>query len=189
MNTITELLQRLGVVFQAENRVLAVEVGLQAVHIDVLRYLSRCNRYSNTPAAVGKFLNSTKGTVSQSVKVLEREKLISKLSDAQDGRVVRLRLLKKGASLLRNIDEQSAILAATRQLGVGESKALAGSLTELLRRAQIHNESRSFGVCKTCRFFTKLESGGFQCGVTKEPLSTDDSSRICVEHENANSEL
>ncbi|MEM7277555.1 MAG: MarR family winged helix-turn-helix transcriptional regulator [Pseudomonadota bacterium] len=117
MNNISELLQKLGVVTHAENRGLAIGAGLQSVHIDVLRYLSRCNRYSNTPAAVGKFLNSTKGTVSQSVKVLEREKLISKLSDAQDGRVVRLRLLKKGAQLLKQIDSESALQSATAQPG------------------------------------------------------------------------
>ncbi|MDH5502383.1 MAG: MarR family winged helix-turn-helix transcriptional regulator [Gammaproteobacteria bacterium] len=184
MNNILQLIQRLAVVAQAENRQLAGIAGLQPVHLDVLRYLARCNRYSNTPAAVGQFLGSTKGTVSQSVKVLEREMLISKLSDANDGRVIRLRLLKKGRDLIKRVDEESVIHAATEDVGAGERKVLENSLAALLRRAQRRNGSKSFGVCSTCRFFTPLADGGFLCGMTNEPLSVDDSLRICVEHEN-----
>ena len=183
MNNILQLIQRLAVVAQAENRRLAALAGLQPVHLDVLRYLARCNRYSNTPAAIGQFLGSTKGTVSQSVKVLEREKLISKLSDAKDGRVIRLRLLKKGTDLLKRVDEDSAIHAAAEDIGTDGRKVLANSLTALLRSAQRRNRSKSFGVCSTCRSFTRLANGGFQCGITNEPLTVDDSYQICVEHE------
>ena len=183
VSEISELLQRLGVMAQAENRQLAGTAALQPVHIDVLRYLARCNRYSNTPAAVGQFLNTTKGTVSQSVKVLEREKLISKLADAKDGRVVRLRLLRKGVRLLAQIESESTIQAAAGRLGDAEQAELENSLTSLLRNAQQLNDSRSFGVCKTCRFFNRLDGGRFQCGITGEPLSSDDSHKICVEHE------
>lgn len=184
MKEIVQLIQRLAVVAQEENRRLAGSAGLQPVHIDVLRYLARCNRYSNTPAAIGQFLGSTKGTVSQSVKVLERERLISKLSDAKDGRVIRLRLLKKGRDLLKRVDEKSTIQAAVENVRADEQLALANSLTALLRRAQRLNESKTFGVCNTCRFFTRLADGGFQCGITNEPLTADDSMQICVEHEN-----
>jgi len=184
MNDILQLIQRLAVVAQAENRQLAGSAGLQPVHIDVLRYLARCNRYSNTPASIGQFLRSTKGTVSQSVKVLEREKLIGKLSDAKDGRVIRLRLLKKGRDLLDRVEKESAIQAAAEDVGAGERLILANSLAALLRRAQRLNGSKTFGVCSSCRFFTRLADGAFQCGITNEPLTVDDSMRICVEHQN-----
>ncbi|MEL7448335.1 MAG: MarR family winged helix-turn-helix transcriptional regulator [Pseudomonadota bacterium] len=183
MTSIPELIQRLAVVTQAESRQLAGSAGLQPVHVDVLRYLARCNRYSNTPAAIGQFLGSTKGTVSQSVKVLEREKLVSKLSDAKDGRVVRLRLLKKGRDLLSRIDSESPMQAAIGNLGPDAQSTLADGLTTLLRNAQRLNASKTFGVCKTCCHFRRLGGNEFQCGVTGEPLSVDDSTRICVEHE------
>ena len=183
MENISELLQRLGVLTQAENRQIAGTAGLQPVHLDVLRYLSRCNRYSNMPAAVGQFLNTTKGTVSQSIKVLEREGLISKFSDANDGRVVRLRLLKKGLKLLDRLGAASWIHAATGELGSGVQAALGRSLTELLRRAQRHNASKSFGICRSCHHYQRLDSGKFRCGITQERLTTADSGMICVEHE------
>lgn len=184
MHDILQLIQQLAVVAKAESRQLVGSAGLQPVHIDVLRYLARCNRYSNTPAAIGQFLGSTKGTVSQTIKVLEREKLLSKLSDVNDGRVIRLRLLKKGRELLKRIETESAIQAAVEDLGADERGAVVKSLTELLRHAQHRNSLRSFGVCSTCRFFICRENGAFQCGITNEPLTVDDSLRICVEHEN-----
>ena len=185
MKDILQLIQRLAVVAQAENRQLAGSAGLQPVHIEVLRYLARCNRYSNTPAALGQFLSTTKGTVSQSIKVLEREKLISKLSDAKDGRVIRLRLLKKGSDLLKRIDESSAIQAAVEDVGADKQLTLANSLVALLRGAQRLNDSKTFGACNTCRFFTRLADGSFKCGITNESLTVGDSLQICVEHENA----
>lgn len=37
-------------------------------------------------------------------------------------------------------------------------------------------------VCHTCRFFGR-EEPGYRCGLTGEPLSAADSTRICREHE------
>ncbi len=86
--------------------------------------------------------------------------------------------------MLKRIDEESTIQAAVENARADEHLALANSLTALLRRAQRLNESKTFGVCKTCRFFTRVADGGFQCGLTNEPLSVGDSMQICVEHEN-----
>jgi MarR family transcriptional regulator, negative regulator of the multidrug operon emrRAB len=46
------------------------------------------------------------------------------------------------------------------------------------------NGSRTFGVCRSCRFFRRQRSG-FECGLTGEPLSAADSAMICREHEPA----
>jgi uncharacterized paraquat-inducible protein A len=43
------------------------------------------------------------------------------------------------------------------------------------------NKSQSFGLCKTCQYFTK-SSESFTCGLTHEPLSQSDSEKICQEH-------
>ncbi len=180
-----EVLNRVSLALQAENRLLASETGLQPVHVEVLRYLERCNRYSNTPAAIALYLNTTKGTVSQSIKVLEREKLVRKTGDPDDKRVVRLGLTRKGRALLERVDTGGSIGAAVDALPERQSRALAGILELLLRSAQRVNELKSFGVCQTCRFFTKTGDGQHECGITGEPLSSDDSTRICVEHESA----
>jgi DNA-binding MarR family transcriptional regulator len=49
--------------------------GLQPVQLEVLNYLSSCNRYSDTPMAVTEYLGQTKGTVSQTIKTLEKKRI------------------------------------------------------------------------------------------------------------------
>ncbi|MCI0482724.1 MAG: MarR family transcriptional regulator, partial [Candidatus Dadabacteria bacterium] len=67
---IASLIERLGNLLRAEER--AAGAGLLPVHVRMLSYLSVCNRYSDTPAAVTEFAGATKGTSSQSIAVLER---------------------------------------------------------------------------------------------------------------------
>jgi len=43
------------------------------------------------------------------------------------------------------------------------------------------NKSQTFGLCKTCKFFTP-SSEGHLCGLTKEGLSEEESEKICQEH-------
>ena len=40
----------------------------------------------------------------------------------------------------------------------------------------------AFGVCEDCSLFSaqNIPDGGHMCGLTSEPLSVDDSHRICV---------
>lgn len=176
-------LRQLCGVLRATNRHFAAEHELQPVHLDVLRYLSRCNRYSNTPVAISQYLQTTKGTVSQSINVLERKKLIAKLADSKDKRVVRLRLLDKGRRLVRKLDDNHALTSAIEGLGDRTRRSFQETVVELLRSAQRINEYQSFGQCRSCRFFRRLPDGGYQCGVTREALSDADTELICVEHE------
>jgi hypothetical protein len=55
---------RLASPVRNEARQALAEHGLQPVQFEALHYLTRCNRYSDTPMAVTEFLGQTKGTVS-----------------------------------------------------------------------------------------------------------------------------
>lgn len=161
------------------------ETDLVPAQWQALRYLARANRYSRTPGALAQYLVATKGTVSQTVRALERKKLIRRQPDAADGRVVRLELTAGGQRRLA--DDPARILAeATQDIGT----TLARDLIEVLRRLQRGNDHRAFGQCASCRFFRRDEAmgergGPHRCGLTREPLSTADSAQICVEHEAA----
>ena len=111
-----DLIERIAALIRSEERKKCTAVGLQTVHLQALNYLSRCNKYSDTPAALTNYLGMTKGTVSQSLSLLEKA-----------------------------------------------------------------NQSQSFGLCKTCHYFTTMDDS-FLCGVTKELLSQNDSEKICQEH-------
>lgn len=177
-----DLLDRIGGLLRAEQRTAGQNERLQPVHQDVLHYLSRCNRYSNTPAAVTEFLQITKGTASQSIQVLERRGLILKRADKHDRRVVRLRLSAKGqrvASGLREFPGSDDIWTAidSAELSVTEK-----TMTSVLRQLQKKNGYGSFGQCYTCQHFRKSESSRFQCGLTGETLQPAETQQICREH-------
>ena len=75
------LIERLANLLRQETRLEGQSLGLQPIQQEALYYLSTCNRYSDTTLAVTEFLGLTKGTVSQSLKILESKALISKVKD------------------------------------------------------------------------------------------------------------
>lgn len=181
---IASLIERIGNLLRSEERVLGAESGLQTVHVQILGYLSQCNRYSNTPAGVTDFIGSTKGTISQSINILGNKGFINKVPDEEDRRVVHLELTKKGTSVAKEIFPPSDFSNTLDIFSQEESEKLSELLTRLLVQLQRNNNSKAFGVCRTCRHFRKNGlAKTHQCGLTLEPLSEKESTLICREHE------
>ncbi|MEZ5584608.1 MAG: MarR family winged helix-turn-helix transcriptional regulator [Candidatus Competibacteraceae bacterium] len=180
---IHDLIERIGNLLRAEERLTGVAYGLQPVQLHALRYLARCNRYSDTPAGVTDYLGLTKGTVSQTLLVLQRKGYIDKQPDLIDRRVVHLVVTDQGRNVLDAIQAGQLFSRALAELTDEQQAGLADNLTELLRLLQKNHGSRSFGVCHSCRFFQRDSTQDYRCGLTHEPLTEDDSGRICREHE------
>ncbi|MCE3256092.1 MAG: transcriptional regulator, MarR family, partial [Nitrobacter vulgaris] len=66
---------------------------------EALRYLSRANRFSRTPAALAGYVGS-RGTISQTLIALEQKGLASRQSSRRDGRSVELALTRRGEAVL-----------------------------------------------------------------------------------------
>lgn len=176
-----ELVECLGRLIRGDLRARGAASSLQPVHLQALMYLREANRYSNTPQALAEYLGSTKGTVSQSLLVLYRRGLLERYADEKDGRVVRLRLSRRGEKLLETDGQDAAwdeALAGFPETDVVTARRVLQSVLLNLQRA---GGSRSFGVCRTCAQFRR-EPAGFRCGLTGEDLSEDDSRHICREH-------
>jgi len=178
-----QLLERLSALLRNEMRGLAGDAGLQPVQCDALYYLSHCNRYSDTAKAVTDFLGLTKGTVSQSLKVLEKKGLIEKQPDTEDRRIVHLHLTPEGNKLVDQLMPSPMLGSAISGFSDQQTQSVEESLSELLKVLQAQNGMRSFGQCRSCRHNQKLESGGYFCNLTKEALSVDEIELICREHE------
>ncbi len=183
MADLTILLERLTSLLRAEQREGASQAALQPVHLSTLLYLSRANRYSDTPAGLTEYLGSTKGTVSQSLLVLERKGLIVKRSDENDRRIIHLELTNEGTQLLVRTWSSLRVREAVSALSESRQKRLEDALRDLLTSLQRVHGSRSFGLCHTCSLFERLGDGRFRCGLTAEPLADSDIEKICREHE------
>jgi len=175
------LLERITNLLRNEERALGMEHGLQPVHVQALHYLSVCNRYSNTPAALTEYLGLTKGTVSQTLAVLEGKGLIEKQSSSTDRRVTHLRLTPEGSALLKTLLPPALFARAIQGMPDGGAQVEA-SLTGLLRSLLATRGQPSFGVCGSCRHFQREPQGRSRCALTQEPLSRADSLLLCREH-------
>jgi len=178
-----ELVGALGRVLEGELRERAAAEGLQPVHLRALEFLARANRYSNTPRALADWLGLTKGTVSQSLLLLQRRGLLERTPDAEDGRVVRLGLTGGGRALLARVRRGSgAWREALEALPAAASREAAALLRQLLLGMQARRGRLTFGACRTCRHFQTRGPGSFRCGLTGEPLRPPETLRICREH-------
>ena len=175
------LIERIGNLLRTEIRKSGTELGLQPVHLQALSYLARCNRYSDTSAALTEFLGATKGTVSQTLKVLEKKAYIEKVTDAADKRVQHIKVSQPGLEILETCLPPAAFHEAKCRINDIDTSQLIDLLTRMLRELQHANGSKTFGLCKTCRFF-RTNGTHFHCGLTNESLNAFDSEKICREH-------
>jgi MarR family transcriptional regulator, negative regulator of the multidrug operon emrRAB len=175
------LLERITTLLRNEERAAGLPHGLQPVHLQALGYLAACNRYSNTPAALAEYLGLTKGTVSQTLLVLENKGLLTKQGSAEDRRVVHLHLTREGRRVLEDAVPPELFRQALPALGQGR-EALEQQLTRLLQTLQSAHGQRSFGQCDSCRHFQHEGPGRFRCGLTGEPLSREEGALLCREH-------
>lgn len=177
-----DLIERLCNLVRADVRALCNEYGMRPVQLEALGFLTQCNRYSDTPQAVAEYLGLTKGTVSQTLKVLEKKGLLHKQSDTSDKRLVHLKPTARGRRLVERTVPAEALTLGIENLSSSENLVTIESLRVLLRSVQQANELKTFAPCNTCRFNQKRE-GGYFCELTQESLAEQDVVLLCREHQ------
>ncbi|BAZ94039.1 transcriptional regulator [Thiohalobacter sp. COW1] len=178
MNLSALLLERLGALIHQSVREDAARHGLLPIHVQVLGYLAQANRYSDLPIAIAEYFGITRGTVSQSLAVLERKGLLVKRPDPKHGRRIHLELTRAGRAVLERSWAQrlDAALAAADAGG----EALEIGLRSLLAELQRLNGQRAFGICRQCVHFQGSPENA-SCGLTGEPLAEEQTGRLCRE--------
>ncbi len=178
-----QYLERISNLLRTDTRRTMVEKGLQPVQLEALHYLSHCNRYSNTPAAVADFLGLTKGTVSQTLGLLENVGMIEKLPDYKDRRMVHLQLTPRGNKVIAETIPPKSLQMAMEQMTESDQDSILLALDKMLKAMQGANQLRTFGVCKTCRHHQIETDDQHRCALTGEYLKVEDIDKICREHE------
>ncbi len=156
---------------------------LKPVQWEVLRYLSRANRFSRTPTALTTFLGSTKGTVSQTLITLERNGWLAKRRGVEDKRSVSLELTAAGRELLDE-DPLEGLQRAASHLDGDQQAVLEIALQRILEERLVATAGKTFGICRTCRFFEAHSPDGdpHRCALLKVSLGVPDAAQICAEH-------
>jgi MarR family transcriptional regulator, negative regulator of the multidrug operon emrRAB len=177
-----QLVERLGNLIRAEMRRVIGQEGLQPVHLEAMLFLNQANRFSNTPQALAEFLGVTKGTVSQSLLLLDRRGLIERYQDEVDRRVVRLRLSQQGEQMLEEMQPASMWQSATRNISANRIRNGVSALRETLYTLQSHNGARTFGICNTCIYCQRKSQRTHHCALFAERLSGPETRLVCREH-------
>jgi DNA-binding MarR family transcriptional regulator len=156
--------------------------GLNPVQWEALRYLARCNALSHSPGAMARFLGTTKGTVSQTIKALEKKGLITKEVDTKDSRGVVLFLSEAGRSRLSD-DDQQVVKADIAELPDKTRRRFDRALDALLEQVRLRQDEPSFGTCLTCRYYREAASTTpAHCMKVNAAVSPEETQLICVLH-------
>jgi MarR family transcriptional regulator, negative regulator of the multidrug operon emrRAB len=179
MNATILLLDRIAALIHQAVRDDAARHDLLPIHLQVLGYLARANHYSDMPIAVAEYFGISRGSVSQTISVLERKELVARRPDPRNRKRVHLELTAHGRSVLEESWARRLERILSGHPGV-DPEALAEGLRDLLQALQQENGQQAFGVCHRCAHFLE-EAGGFRCGLTGESLAVEQREKICRE--------
>lgn len=112
------------------------------------------------------------------VRALEDKGLLVKAPDEQQGKRIHLRLTRAGRAVLNDSWTQRIERELTSPPSNGAS--LEASLRGVLLTLQRLNGQRPFRVCRQCAHFLR-EARCARCGLTGEPLATEQILKICRE--------
>src|SRR5687768_12799752 len=105
MNYLAQYIERISALHRSVMRRFAQEEELQTVHLEILVYLVQCNHYSDTTQALSDYLGQTKGSISQSLSLVEEQGFIRRQQDEKDKRVFHLLVTPKGRNLVQRFNE------------------------------------------------------------------------------------
>lgn len=152
---------------------------INPAQMGALRYLARANRFSRAPSQVASFAGSTRGTMSQTLRALERKGLVTEARSERDKRSIVYQVTESGRALAL---AGKAIDASFAGLSESEAQILEELLSRVLKNVIAARGGRSFGMCRHCRHHEKRWVGGY-CRLLAVELAEVETTQICYEHE------
>lgn len=153
------------------------EANLNPAQIAALGYLSRANRFSRAPSHVAEYLGTTRGTMSQTLKALERKSYVNERRSETDKRSIVYDLTDTGIVVVAH---KCGLLRAIDDLPAEERDQVRRGLSEILMARLTANGGRSFGICKNCAYHRSNDDGAY-CALLSLPLAPEEREQICHE--------
>ena len=142
-----------------------------------LSYLAQANRFSRSPSVVAEYLGATRGTVSQTLKALQRKGLIEESPNPTDKRSISYKITSKGDELAR---QRRLLNDALNTISTDDRTALLAQLTKVVGSALKARGLKTFGVCRTCKYHQSDETRPY-CRLLDLPLQAEGADQVCVE--------
>ena len=179
---VAELIEQLGRRAYGD----AFTEGLNPAQWTALRYFGRANRFSRTVSAFALYHGTTRGTASQTVKVLVEKGYLRRRPVKTDQRSFRLELTVKARKFLAQ-DPCGGLVSAAGALSAARRISVVEGLQAILARLVQDRGGPLFGVCPSCAHLRGegccLQSGHpYECGLFGEPLGEQELAEICVNY-------
>lgn len=176
-NQIHALIERLSRLSESEDW----SGDLNPAQMAALRYLASANRFSRAPSHVAAFSGSTRGTVSQTLRALERKGLVTEARSQSDRRSISYAVTDAGRQLAQHDNAMNQAIAG---LPPEQKQAVQDGLSDVLRALLAARGGKAFGLCGLCRHHEKRGDSGY-CRLLAVDLEPAESKQICHEQEPA----
>ena len=178
-----ELLVQVGRLVQAEG----YDGELSPAQWMALRFFARANQFSRNPSAFAEFQATTRGTATQTIKLLEAGGYLVREPSKADRRSIRLRLTSKGKKALAR-DPFEVLVRAVDSLGAKERTEMHHTLHKVLTIVAASGAHRRFGACQDCTYFggemrrnrASANSSAVECLLLGVPIQSADAGLLCV---------
>jgi DNA-binding MarR family transcriptional regulator len=182
-----ELLVQVGRIVQAEG----YDGKLSPAQWMALRFFARANRFSRNPSALAEFQATTRGTATQTIKLLEARGYLVREPSEADRRSIRLRLTSQGKKALAR-DPFEVLVRAVDLLDAKERTAMRRALHQVL--STVATSGAQIGVCQDCTHFDgevrrnlqSTASSGAECLLLGVPVQPEEAGLLCVHFQRMN---
>jgi DNA-binding MarR family transcriptional regulator len=184
-----ELLVQVGRLVQAEG----YDGELSPAQWMALRFFARANRFSQNPSALAEFQATTRGTATQTIKLLEARGYLVREPSKADRRSIRLRLTSEGKKALAR-DPFEVLVRAVDLLDAKERTAMRRALHQVLSAIATSGAHRQIGVCQDCTHFGRelrcnpqsAAAPGAECLLLGVPVQPEEVGLLCVHFQRMN---
>src|SRR5712671_5490801 len=184
-----ELLVQVGRLVQAEG----YDGELSPAQWMALRFFARANQFSRNPSAFAEFQATTRGTATQTIKLLEAGGYLVRESSKADRRSIRLRLTSKGKKTLAR-DPFEVLVRAVDLLDAKERTTMRRALHQVLSTVAASGAHRQIGVCQDCTHFGRevrcnppsTTRSTAECLLLGVPIQPEEVGLLCVHFQPTN---
>lgn len=179
---------RMGQALANARGLAAAERGVSPLQLQILIDLSQQAGGARTAGALARRYGVSAPTMSDSLAVLTRRKLVSQRASAHDARQRELSVSAKGRALAeRALGDLDQLVRVCGEMPREERERALSTTVDLIRR---FNELGWIGadrMCSTCRFFERerapQSTAPHWCRLIERPLAAADLRVDCPEHE------
>jgi DNA-binding MarR family transcriptional regulator len=154
--------------------------GLTQAQWIAIRFFSRATRFSRTISGFAQFHATTRGTASQTVKILVEKGYLKRTPSEKDARSVRFDLTALARSKLCD-DPLEAVAQVAGRLSDSEQVHMTVSLRTMLADLRSGYRQTASGVCRLCGHLDRgAGDQGARCRLMQEPLADTEFEELCV---------